>query len=326
MQDAMKRLEAAFKSAIGLPSKVGLSRVIVTLVVRYHAAFRPFADRFAQVNRKHLLDRNATISMAFSTSLGYLMRLVSEKEIRATAQYAKKLYFESQELSHRSVAAEIIQAISKTSNDVFNNFGSIFIPFAFVGRNDTDEDVKARFEPPWKDNIGGSRAVQLYLGEISSLIAENIKSSLWPVRHACCFAVADLVSFSDAIGQWSESDSRLIWPLLEEALGGKTWEGKSRVVSSYPKFFKYASALQPDDKITKQVKTVALREAKRTNIHYRKHAIESLGAFAEARPDLDLSEAVPMLRSLTEELTSDAVDIDAQDEGTSGTSRYAAQC
>jgi proteasome component ECM29 len=122
MQDAMKRLEGVFKSAIGLPSKVGLSRVIVTLVVRYHVAFKPFADRFAQITRKHLLDRNATISVASGTSLGYIMRLVSEKEIQATSRYAQKLYFDSQELSHRSVAGEILQAISKTSNDVFMNF------------------------------------------------------------------------------------------------------------------------------------------------------------------------------------------------------------
>ena len=315
MQDAMKRLEGAFKSAIGLPSKVGLSRVIVTLVVRYQRAFQPFADRFAQVTRKHLLDRNATISVAFSTALGYIMRLVSEKEIHATSKYAQKLYFESQELSHRSVAGEILQGISKTSNDVFMNFGSTFLPFAFLGRNDTEEQVRERFDAPWKDNIGGSRAVQLYLGEITSLISEHIKSPLWPIKHACSLAVADLAKSSEAIGKWSEKEARLIWPLIEEALAGKTWDGKEKVVASFPSFVKHASLLHTDVKVTKQMKLIAVREAKRTNVGYRRHGIEALGAFAEARPDLDLSaEVVPILSSLMEDLTNeDAMDVDTED-------------
>lgn len=326
LQDAMKRLEGAFKSSIGLPSKVGLSRVIVTLVVRYHAAFGPFADRFAQINRKHLLDRNATISVAFSTSLGYLLRLVSEKEIHATSKYAQKLYFESQELSHRAVAGEILQAISKTSNDVFINFGSTFLPFAFVGRNDTDEQVRERFDTPWKDNIGGSRAVQLYLQEITGLVAEHIKSPLWPIKHACCLAVADLVNSSEVIGQWSETEARLIWPLVDEGLSGKTWEGKDKVVACFPKFIKHASVLRSDDGITKQMKQIALREARRTNLAYRRHAIEALGVFAEARRDLDLStEVIPMLRNLMDELTSeDAMDVDGEDK-TDARARYDAQ-
>jgi proteasome component ECM29 len=323
MGDAMSRLENSFKAAIGLPSRVGLSRVMVTLVVRHPSAFRPFADRFAQLHRKHVLDRNATISIAFSTSLGYLMRLVSETEIEATSKYAQKLYFESQDLSHRSVAGEILQSISKTSNDVFMNFASTFLPFAFIGRNDTDEQVRDRFDPPWKDNIGGSRAVTLYLQEISSLIMLHIKSSLWPVRHACCFTVADLVTSLAASDDYSDRDARLVWPLMEEALNGKTWTGKEKVVSAYPKWVKNVPTLWTDRKISDQMVKIAVREAKRQNVSYRPHAIQALGDFAATRGDLDLSQQViPYLTELCEEITStDAMEIDS--EGGDARSRYA---
>jgi proteasome component ECM29 len=184
-----------------------------------------------------------------------------------------------------------------------------------LGRNDTDEQVRERFDQPWKDNIGGSRAVQLYLGEITALIGEHIRSPLWPIKHACCLAVADLVTSSETIGQWSEKDARLIWPLIDEALAGKTWEGKEKVVASYPIFAKHANVLHSDIKITKQMRQIALREAKRTNVAYRRHAIEALGAFAEARWDLDLSaEVVPMFQTLVEDLTSDdAMDVDTEE-------------
>ncbi|KAK5341475.1 proteasome component M29 [Exophiala xenobiotica] len=312
MDDAMQKLVNAYRAAIGLPSKVGLSRVMITLVVRHPTAFRPYADKFVQLTRKHILDRNATISVAFSTSLGYLTRLASEKEIQATSQYAQKLYFESQELMHRSVAGEIIQAISKAANDIFMNSATLFLPFAFIGRQDTDKDVKERFDVPWKENIGGARSINLYLTEIVSLISAHIKSPLWPIKHACCFSVADMVSSMDSVETYSDKTADLVWGLVQDALDGKTWAGKEEIIKVYPKFVQQAQPLWSDGKASQQMKKIAIREAKRTNIAYRPYAIESLGDFAVVRKDLDLTvEMVPYLADTLNELTDDdAMNVD----------------
>ncbi|EXJ76003.1 uncharacterized protein A1O5_00511 [Cladophialophora psammophila CBS 110553] len=312
MDDTMQRLANAYRAAIGLPSKIGLSRVMTTLVVRHPTAFRPYADRFIQLTRKHILDRNATISVAFSTSLGYLMRLASDKEIQATSKYAQRLYFESQELSHRSVAGEIIQGISKAANDVFMNFASTFLPFAFIGRRDTDKEVKETFDVPWKENIGGSRSINLYLTEIVGLISAHIGSPLWPIKQACCLAVAELVTSMEVQGQFSDSEASLIWGVMQAALDGKTWDGKEEIVKVYPKFVREAQSLWSDVQISQQMKKIAIREAKRSNLAYRPHAIEALGEFAVARKDLDLShEVLPYLAELTDEVTNqDAMEID----------------
>ncbi|KAJ9604971.1 proteasome component M29 [Cladophialophora chaetospira] len=312
MDDAMQRLAGAYRTAIGLPSKVGLSRVMTTLVVRHPATFRPYADKFIQLTRKHILDRNATISVAFSTALGYLMRLASEREIQATSKYAQKLYFESQELSHRSVAGEIVQAISKAANDVFMYSASVFLPFAFIGRRDTDEEVRERFDVPWKENIGGSRSINLYLKEIVGLILTHIGSPLWPIRHACCLAVAELISSMEVQEKYSDADAALIWPMMQSALDGKTWDGKEEIIKMYPKFAQQAQSLWSEAKTSQQMKKIAVREAKRTNFAYRPHAIEALGDFAISRKDLDFTaEVVPYLADLMDELTDqDAMDVD----------------
>lgn len=311
MEDAMQRLVNAYRAAIGLPSKVGLSRVMITLVVRHPTAFRPYADKFVQLTRKHLLDRNATISVAFSTALGYLMRLASQKEVQATSQYAQKLYFESQDLVHRSVAGEMIQAISKAANDVFMNSASLFLPFAFIGRRDTDKEVRERFDVPWKENIGGSRSVNLYLNEIVGLISTHIKSPLWPIKHACCFAVAELVSIMENNDKYSDKAAMLVWSVVQEALEGKTWEGKEEIIKVYPKFVRQAQALWGDDKASQQMRKIAVREAKRTNITYRPHAIESLGEFAVVRGDMDLTDLIPYLAETLNEVTDkDGMDVD----------------
>ncbi|OAP62189.1 hypothetical protein AYL99_04392 [Fonsecaea erecta] len=312
MDDAMQRLANAYRAAIGLPSKVGLSRVMTTLVVRHPTAFRPYADKFIQLTRKHILDRNATISVAFSTSLGYLIRLASDKEIQATSKYAQKLYFESQELSHRSVAGEIIQAISKAANDVFMNSAPTFLPFAFIGRRDTDEEVRERFDAPWKENIGGSRSINLYLTEIVGLISAHIGSPMWPIKQACSLAVAELVGSIEVQGKYSDSEASLIWGVMQAALEGKTWDGKEEIVKVYPKFVREARSLWTSGQISQQMKKIAIREAKRTNVDYRPHAIEALGEFAVARKDLDLShEVLPYLVELMDELTDqDAMEVD----------------
>jgi proteasome component ECM29 len=312
MDDAMQRLVNAYRAAIGLPSKVGLTRVMTALVVRHPTAFRPYADKFVQLTRKHILDRNATISVAFSTSLGYLMRLASQKEVLATSKHAQKLYFESQELMHRSVAGEIVQAISKAANDVFMNSASVFLPFAFIGRRDTDKEVRERFDPPWKENIGGSRSINLYLTEIVGLISTHIKSPLWPIRHACSFAVSELVASMDDHEKYTPNEATLIWGVMQEALAGKTWEGKEEIIKVYPKFVRQAQSFGADSPTSQQMKKIAIREAKRTNVEYRPHAIEALGEFAMARKDLDLTqEVVPYLADTLDELTDqDAMDVD----------------
>jgi len=322
LDDAMARLESCFKVTIGLPSRVGLSRAMITLVVRHHTMFRPYADRFVRLTRKSIVDRNATISQSFSTALAYLLRLASEKEIRQTVSYAHKLYFDSQELSHRAIAGEIVQAISKASNDVFMNFATSFLPFAFIGRKDLDEDTRDRFETAWKDNVGGSRALHLYLTDIVDLTQKHIRSSLWPIRHACCFAVAELATSMESGQEYSREDATLLWPLIEEALSGKTWDGKDQVVEAFPRFVKRAQAIWPDQ--SKQMQTIAIREAKRTNVTYRPHAMTALAEFARIRQDLDISrEVVPFVVELVESLVDDADAMDLDGMGThNDRSRY----
>ena len=315
VQQAMKKLENVFRESIGLPSKVGLSRVLVTLVVRHRLMFQPYADRFIKLTRKSIVDRNTTISISFATALAYLMRVASEKQVRETAKYAQGLYFDSDQSSNRALAGEIIQAFSKVANDIFMRFATDFVPFVFVGRNDTDSEVRSRFEATWQDNLGGSRSVLLYLQEIVTIINTNIKSVRWSTRHACCLATADLIRSSDANEQYSRSQAELIWPVLQEAVAGKTWEGKEKVIVAFPQFVKKAKCLW--DEAGSEMRLIALREAKRTNAQYRPHAILALGQFARAKDDLDLSqEILPYLRKVVEDLTT--VDPDRMDTGVDG--------
>ena len=316
-KDAMNRLGGTFKTVIGLPSKIGLSRVLVTLTVRHSTVFRPYADRFIQLVRKNILDRNETVSVAYSMSLAYLMRLASDKQVLETILHAKTLYFASEESSHRIISAETVHAISKVSNDVFLRFATAFLPFAFVGKCDDLEDVKSRFDQAWKDNVGGSGAIALYLTEIVDLISSNIDSTRWAIKHACCLAVADLISSMQGQGQYSIAQAGAIWPVLEAALAGKTWEGKEKVIAAFPKFVKASKCLWTEDKVWKHMKTIVLREARRTNVTYRAHAIAALGDFAGTKADVNFTvESIHLVANVVEEAIAeeqDRMDVDSKE-------------
>jgi proteasome component ECM29 len=324
VNDAMSKIEGTFKTAIGLPSRVGLSRVIVTLVVRHNILFRPYADRFAQLLRKNLLDRNETISVAFSMSLAYLMRLTSEKQVQQTSDFIRNLYFTSDEASHRVVSGEILHAISKVSNDVFMRHATAFLPLAFLGQSDTDTAVREKFEETWKENVGGTRAINLYLTEIVELVTINIKSTKWPVKHACCLATANVISSGEISEQYTTAQAELLWPVVEEALGGKTWEGKEKVILALPKFVAKSRSLWPLK--AKEIRKIALREARRTNVAYRPHAIEALGEFVELLKGLDASlikEAMSILTTLVEQLTVDDAEDHTEVDGGEGSGKHA---
>ncbi|KAL9616917.1 MAG: hypothetical protein Q9160_008265 [Pyrenula sp. 1 TL-2023] len=312
LEEAMRRLESTMKTAIGLPSKVGCSRVLISLCVRHTILFRPHADRFVRLARKQLFDRNESVSVSYSMALGYLSRLASEKEMEETIHHAQKLYFTTEDSAHRAVSAEMLFAISKSANDRFRDFASSFLPIAFIAKNDVLDQVKETFEKTWKDNVGGSRAVILYLSEIVGLVSQNIDSSQWAVKHACALAIADLVTSYE--GDFDKAHATMVWPVLERALSGKTWEGKEKVLTAFVKFVGKSKILR--DELWLKIKLIALREAKRQNAAYRPFGITALGDLAESNDDeVFYDQILEFLEKCSEEFeasedTDNEMDID----------------
>ena len=309
MSEVMKRLSHAFKSVIGLPSKVALSSLLVTLTVRHTVDFRPYADQFVQLLRKHLFDRNETVVNSNCFTLAYLMRLSSDEEVAKTADFVKSLYFASEEISHRLIAGDIVRAFSKVANDKFMTFSTTLLPFAFIGRNDVDKQVGEPFQKTWEDNVGGGRAVSLYLAEIVGL-AEEIDSPQWGVKHTISLAVADLIVSLDPVvpTEYSQQQATSIWPLLEKALAAKTWEGKEKVIDAFPKFVKKALSLRESKR--DEFESISLREAKRNNTAYRPHAITALGKVVTILGSAELSSrTLNTLHSIVLEIINEPADM-----------------
>ncbi|KAF2854581.1 hypothetical protein T440DRAFT_415945 [Plenodomus tracheiphilus IPT5] len=269
MKALVPRIEAAMKSAVGLPSKVGCSRILVTLATRRRFLFSPYADGFLKLVQKHIHDRNETVSSSYAAAAGYLARLASDKQIIATIAFVNKLYFESEENSDRNrlLAGDIMRAVSLHATDRFTSFAADLLPFIFLAKHDSDEQTRKLFTETWDDHVAGPRTVNLYLKEILRLVDTHLESRQWAIKHTAAKTVADAVlQITNAVGSENIEpvNARIVWPVLDKALTGKSWEGKEVVLEALVRFVERSEGYwKGEEAVAKQLEKVATRESKR---------------------------------------------------------------
>lgn len=295
------RLEETMQTVIGLPSKVGTTYVLVSLSTRHSSVFKAYVDRFIRLVRKQVVDRNDTVSSAFAVACGYLARLASDGEILKLFAYCQQLYLDSEEERQRKISGEIVHAISKHAADRFNSVASAILPFCFVAKHDPSQHAKPYFQDSWNEHVAGSRAVLLYLPEITSLVMNYLDSPRWSVKHTSALALADLIkSLGDKI---NDSDAKSIWPILEKAVGGKAWVGKEAVLESLVRFVRLSDIMILDEKFARKIETIMFRESKRNNPVYRRHALACLQDFLEIHTSTVLyAEVYGIVEPIIEEI------------------------
>lgn len=315
------KLEETMQTVIGLPSKVGTTYVLVSLSTRHSSVFKGYADRFIRSARKQVHDRNDTVSSAFAVACGYLARLTSEGEILKLFANCRQLYFDSEEDRQRKISGEIVYAVSKHATDRFKSVASAVLPFVFLAKHDPSQLAKTYFQDSWNEQVGGSRAVSLYLSEITLLITKYLDSPRWLIKHTSALALADLIKLlGDKI---KDSDARSIWPMLEKAVGGKSWEGKEAVLESLVRFVKFSNIMTMDERVARTIEAIMLRESKRNNLVYRRHSLACLANFLALQTSTVLyAEVYSIAEPIVEEILneSDMMDEDGPAGGPSSKS------
>lgn len=249
MLELMPRLEAVLKSAVGMPTKVGCSRVMVSLCTRRSLLVRPHSDALLSMLQRRVVDRNETVSSSNAAAMGYLSRGASEEQLLATAEFAKTLYFDSEDESRQVVAGEIMHAMAKHATDRFSALASAMLPFVFVARHDESKRVRERFQETWDENVGGMRAASLYLEEILELVQAQLQSRRWGLKHAAALALAEAIEAIAATshGPIGEGEATRVWPHLRTALAEKSWEGKEKILEAFAVMVAQAEALWRQD-------------------------------------------------------------------------------
>ncbi|KAF2280667.1 ARM repeat-containing protein [Westerdykella ornata] len=308
MEKLVLHIESAMRDAVGLPSKVGCSRILVILSTRHNYLFRPYADGFLKLIHKYIHDRNETVSSSYAAAAGYVARLASDNQLISTIAYCQDLYFASGDDRSRLTAADIIHSISKNATDRFTALSADLLPFIFVAKHDSQPQVQKIFADTWSDNVAGSRTVLLYLKEIVALANRHLDSQKWVLKHAAAKATAGAVmSITTGKDEIDKANAETLWPALDKAIGGKTWVGKEIVLEAFVRFVERGTALWSiDSGVAEQIEKVAVREAKRVNKTYRPYAVDALGKIAKARVDLVLAgNVMEVVKGVVEEVLGD---------------------
>lgn len=320
MEELVPGLENTIKTAIGMPTKIGCSRVLSTLATRHTTDFAPFSATFLHLMEKQALDRNDEVSQGYARAAAYIMRVAPSEAKQRFAKRYIDLYFTSEDESRRQKVADAVLFLSKTSPDHFNALESQLLPFSYLASHDTDEYVQKEFDEVWSTHAGSSRTVTRYVTEIVALVQRSLDTPQWSLKHGGALTVAAMVkavtAASDLSGQVNVPNLKAIWPVFDKSLALKTFTGKEKLLEAFPDFVGKGKAFwEKDAQIAGQLKKIAVREAKRNNDAYRVHAFKCLWRFAAAREDLDMTNEIvdivtPHLDELKDE---DRMDVDKKD-------------
>lgn len=321
MSQLAPKLEGTIKNALGMPTKIGCSRVLTTLFTRHTNDIKPVSTRFLNLLEKQTLDKNDEVSQAYARAAAYIMRVVDDSDKQRFCHGLVEIYFNAEDETRRQKISDVVVSLAKISPDHFTSQESELLPFTYLASHEVDDYVSKVFKEVWDQHAGTSRTVMRYVPEIVALIDRCLATTQWALRHAGALTVAAMVSdvadASAATGSIADTNCKAIWPVFDKALALKTFPGKEKLLESYPKFVeKGQSFWNGDEQVAAQMKKIAIREAKRNNNDYRPHAFRCLWKFAEARADLDmLSDICDIVTPYLDEMTEESkMDVDSNED------------
>ncbi|QPG73233.1 hypothetical protein FOA43_000540 [Brettanomyces nanus] len=283
MPDFVERLSNAVKNAVGLPSKVTGSKVIVDLIVKHFFLAQEYGNDLLKISMSQLKNHNDTVSGSYAIATGYCIRIAPTKKIRTLSNKLKRYYFEAPSDNNylQKVSSRTCAAAAKYSKDTFQSVASDFLPLAYIGRHDLDDKVSDGFKKAWDASIGsGSNAIKLYFKEILGLIKSNIDTANFGLRHTIGLSVIEIV---DRLGSQVGTLSQYLddfYKVLLDSLHGRTYEGKEKLLDSLVLLaVNNKDYLEEHEDNYEKVRKCIITEAKRKNKSYRKHSIKSFGKF-----------------------------------------------
>ncbi|GAB2246168.1 hypothetical protein Droror1_Dr00001661 [Drosera rotundifolia] len=221
------RLAQLVRSGVGLNTRVGVATFITLLVQRINREIGPFANMLLKLLFPAVLnEKSGAAKRAFASSCAMVLKY-------STTSQAQKLVEETAALHVGNRNAQVSCAILLKSyvslaGDVVSGYQAILLPVAFIERFEDDKHVSNMFEELWEETTSGDRVtLQLYLGEIVSIIEESISSSSWTSKRKAAHAVSKL---AEILGESLSSYHQNLLNALLKEIPGRLWEGKDSLL------------------------------------------------------------------------------------------------
>lgn len=183
--------------------------------------------------------------------------------------------------------------ITRFATDRANSIATVLVPLIFFGEHDPEADLNKLWKQAWENLTSGTRSqVTLYADEILEFTQGLLSSSSWKIKQTAALTIADMCKVA---GKGVQSHANKILPVLVSTLATRSWDGKEHVLDAFVQLcISVKSTLGTPEgggPTVPEAAKIMLREAKRKNRTYQRHALVSLVNFSNAFGDtIDLLE------------------------------------
>ncbi|KAM7279522.1 hypothetical protein ACFE04_006656 [Oxalis oulophora] len=223
------RLAQLVRSGVGLNTRVGVASFINLLVQKVGPDIKPFTNTLLRLLFQVVKEeRSVAVKRAFASAFAVVLKYAAPSQAQQFIEEAAALY--NGDKNEQVSCATILKSCSSMAADVLSGYHAVIVPVIFISRFDDDKYVSGVFEELWEENTSIERVtLQMYLGEIVSLLCENISSSSWASKRKSAQAICKL---SEVLGESLSSCHHVLFTSLMKEIPGRFWEGKESLLQA----------------------------------------------------------------------------------------------
>ncbi|KAF5447658.1 hypothetical protein F2P56_033192 [Juglans regia] len=221
------RLAQLVRSGVGLNTRVGIASFIVLLVQNVGADIRPYTSMLLRLLFPVVKEeKSVAVKRAFASACAIVLKHASLLQAQKLIEETAALH--TGDRNDQISCAILLKSYSSMASDVVSGYHAAMVPVIFVSRFEDDKYISGLFEELWEENTSGERVtLQLYLGEIVSLISESIASSSWASKRKSAQAICKLC---EVLGESMSPYHQVLLQSLMKEVPGRLWEGKDAVL------------------------------------------------------------------------------------------------
>ncbi|KAL6564853.1 hypothetical protein OROMI_016303 [Orobanche minor] len=229
LEKLVPRLAQLVRSGIGLNTRVGVANFISLLVQKVGIDIKLFTSMLLKLLFPVVRDeRSASSKRAFANACALVLKYAAPSQARKLIEDTANLH--SGDRNDQIACAILLKSYASTAADTLNGYHAIIVPVIFLSRFEDDKTISSLYEELWEENMSSERiTLQLYMGEIVTLINEGLLSSSWASKKKASEAICKL---SEVLGESLSSHHNVLLTALMKEIPGRLWEGKDTVLNA----------------------------------------------------------------------------------------------
>jgi proteasome component ECM29 len=186
------KLAEVIKTSIGMQTKVGTARFIVSLVFTKSNELKPHTEKLLASLMAAFRDRSPSVRKAYANAIASIAKYAPARAVGKLVGQLVALYKDSEHDESRMMSATAFNELVKRSPDAIkvtlpinnsNNFKGFYVdvlPISFIGKHDPSEEIAKIFKEVFDEVSTG--APRQYLPEIVKYISVAMDAQSWIMK------------------------------------------------------------------------------------------------------------------------------------------------